>query len=45
MGGIDWAGLPVVVELLGITDPAAVIARLQVIKGYRPEQPQEQTED
>ena len=45
MGGIDWAGLPVVVELLGITDPAAVINRLQVIKSYRPEQPEAPTED
>lgn len=45
MGGIDWAGLPVVVELLGITDPAAVITRMQVIKSYRPEGSQEQPED
>jgi len=45
MGGIDWAGLPVVVELLGITDPEAVINRLQVIKGYQPERPHDPTED
>ncbi|WKB52313.1 hypothetical protein [Eleftheria terrae] len=35
-GGIDWAGLPVVVELLGITDVEGLIHRLHVIKTHRP---------
>ena len=34
-GGFDWAGLPVVVELLGITDPAGLIHRLMVIKTHK----------
>jgi hypothetical protein len=36
MGGIDWAGLPIVVEMLGIHDPESLIARLQVIRAYKP---------
>lgn len=35
-GGIDWAGLPFVVELLGISDVEALIHRLKVIKAHRP---------
>jgi hypothetical protein len=38
MGGWDWAGLPLVCELLGVQDPEALIARLQVIKQHKPDQ-------
>ncbi len=36
MGGLDWTGLPVVAELLGITDLEALIDDLLVIKSHRP---------
>jgi hypothetical protein len=34
-GGIDWAGLPLFVEWFGVTDVAALLQRLLVIKSYR----------
>lgn len=37
MGGIDWAGVPLVFALLGVEDPEDVIHRMAVIKNYRPE--------
>lgn len=33
-GGIDWAGLPIVVELLGISDVDGLVTRLQAIKSH-----------
>lgn len=36
MGGVDWAGLPVVMAHLGLTDPAALIESLATIKNYQP---------
>lgn len=39
MGGIDWSGLPVVVELYGITDIEMFMHRLTVIKLHRPVKP------
>lgn len=33
-GSIDWAGLPLIVGLLGITDIDGLISRLVVIKAY-----------
>ena len=45
MGAIDWAGLAVVVELLGITDVEQLIGRLQTIKTYRRRQRGEPDED
>lgn len=33
-GGIDWAGLPIVVGLLGITDIDGLLTRLKAIKTY-----------
>lgn len=36
MGGLDWAGLPVVVELLGVDDIEALLLRLATIKHHRP---------
>lgn len=35
-GGIHWAGLPYVVELLGVRDLEALLDRLLVIKLHRP---------
>ncbi len=32
MGGIDWAALPIVSELLGIDDIESLITRLVVIR-------------
>lgn len=35
MGGqIDWAALPVIVEMLGIDDVEVLIARLMAIRGH-----------
>lgn len=40
MGGLDWAGLPTVIALLGIDDPEPFIHQLMVLKTHRPpEQP------
>lgn len=38
MGGIDWQGLPIVVELLGIADAELdlLLHRLHVIKRHKP---------
>lgn len=36
MGGFDWAGLPLVIELLGVVDVEALIDRLLIIKTHRP---------
>lgn len=36
MGGIDWTGLPLFVELYGVHDVEALIERLMVIKQHRP---------
>ena len=36
MGGLDWAGLPVVCELLGVQDVDGLMRRLLVIKCYEP---------
>lgn len=36
MGGFDWAGLPTVVHLLGITDIEMLLHRLNTIKAHRP---------
>ena len=37
MGGIDWAGLGLVVEHLGIADLDGLIHRLQIIKTHKPD--------
>lgn len=34
MGGLDWAALPVIVELLGIADPEPLIYQLQAIRNH-----------
>lgn len=34
-GGIDWAGLPLMIEWLGIDDIDALLARLLVLKTHR----------
>lgn len=36
-GGIDWAGLPIVVELLGVQELDPFIRMLTAIKNHRPE--------
>lgn len=38
MGGLDWAGLPFVVELLGIDDVEAFVHQLMTIKAWRPDE-------
>lgn len=35
-GGLDWAGLDVVAELLGVHDVAALMRNLATIKLHRP---------
>lgn len=37
-GGIEWAGLEVVVELLGVRDVEGLVRRLGVIRTHRPPQ-------
>jgi hypothetical protein len=44
MGGIDWAGLDVVVEMLGIEDVEALIEALLSIR-LRPRRGETETED
>lgn len=36
-GGLDWAGLPLVAGLLGITDVDGLFERITVIITHRPE--------
>ena len=38
MGGIDWAGLPIVAEILGIRDVQRLVERLLVIRTYKPKE-------
>ena len=43
MGGIDWAGLPVVCALLGVRDVEGLLYRIEVIQAHQPpedDQPQ-----
>jgi hypothetical protein len=35
MGGVDWAGLPLVVGFLGIKDMEGLMHRISVIKLHR----------
>ncbi len=35
-GGIDWAGLPVVAELLQVQDVEALVEDLMLIKTHKP---------
>lgn len=37
MGGLDWAGLPLLVECLGIDDVEQLVHDLAVIKRHQPE--------
>jgi hypothetical protein len=39
-GGIDFAGMPVVVEMLGIADPARLLDSIRVIREHRPARPE-----
>ena len=32
MGGMDWAALPVVIDLLGVSDPEMLIRNLLIIR-------------
>lgn len=32
LGGLEWAGLPVVAEMYGVDDPAGLIERLVLIR-------------
>jgi hypothetical protein len=36
MGGLDWAGLPLVCEWLGVDDVDGLLLRLSVIKAHKP---------
>ncbi len=38
-GGIDWAGLDFVVELLGVRDVEMLVTRMAVIKLHKPPKP------
>jgi hypothetical protein len=34
MGGIDWAALPIVVEMLGVTDVERLVRQLAAIREF-----------
>lgn len=36
MGGVDWAGVPLVMAHLGLTDVDALMQALATIKTYQP---------
>lgn len=36
MGGLDWAGLPLVCTWLGVTDIDGLLHRIAVIKAHKP---------
>jgi hypothetical protein len=40
MGGVDWAALPLAVAHIGITDVAAVVERLLIVKTHKPPEQQ-----
>lgn len=44
-GGIDWAGLPYVVAHLGVTDVAALMNGLLIIKTHRQATPGDSFEE
>lgn len=35
MGGIDWAGLPVVADMLGVTDIEVLVVELTAIRDFQ----------
>ena len=35
MGGIDWSALPIVIDLLGVSDPEALITQLVAIRDHQ----------
>lgn len=37
LGGIDWAGLDLMVDVFGIDDVEDLVHRLRVIKTHRPQ--------
>ena len=43
MGGINWAGLELWVEKLGVTDVDGLLDRLVVIRMHEPPKPLDQT--
>lgn len=42
MGGLDWSGLPFVVEHLGIQDVDLFVHRLYVIRAHKPQRQEDQ---
>jgi hypothetical protein len=40
MGGIDWAALPIVAEMLGITDVEPFVMRLVAIRDWWRDNPE-----
>lgn len=41
MGGLDWNGLPVVCEMLGIDDPQRLIVQLATLRDWQRDNPAE----
>jgi hypothetical protein len=39
MGGIDWAGLPLVAAHIGVTDAEALLDALEVLITHEPDRP------
>ncbi|HRI90385.1 MAG TPA: hypothetical protein PLS93_01885 [Accumulibacter sp.] len=35
MGGIDWSALPIVIDLLGVSDPETLITQLVAIRDHQ----------
>lgn len=38
MGGLDWAALPIVCDILGVRDVEALIYQLAALRDYRTQQ-------
>lgn len=45
MGGIDWSGLPLVCEWLGITDIEGLLSRIAVMRAHKPPKDHDGTGD
>lgn len=39
MGGIDWSGFELIVQMLGVADVEGLIHRLYTIKMFKPDTP------
>jgi hypothetical protein len=45
MGGIDWAGLPMVCAMLEVENVETLVERMLVIKGHKPPKDDDKSEE